>query len=232
MKRIALLLPLFLLLVSSVAAADSVPVFDLTQGSVTITSNTPHGYAVIYPVWTFGNSGISISGSTLSWAPAECLVWAPASSSCDPSIAITNNSPTPNIGTVSGSNSSILFLGTVSISGASFLPPTGTDLTAYSVTMPVLFSGSFNACVTAYGGAVGCNDAGSQPNPVFGVFNVNGTGTASLSFVNLGIPGSTPIWRLSSGTYTLYSTPEPSSISLACVAAMGLALMLRFRLLS
>lgn len=232
MKRLTSLLPLFVLVVSSVAAANSVPVFDLTQGSVTITSNTPHGYPIIYPVWTFGNNGISISGSTLSWAPDACLVWAPASSSCDPSIAITNNSPTPNIGTVSDSNSGILFLGGVGISGASFLPPTGSDLTAYSVTMPVLFSGSFNACVTAYGGAVGCNDASFQPTPVFGVFNVNGTGTASLSFVNLGIPGNTPIWRLSSGTYTLYSTPEPSGITLACVGAMGLVLMLRFRLLS
>ena len=226
MRRLILLLPLIVLLVSSVAAADSVPVVDMTQGSVTVKTNTPHGYVVFDEVWAFANSSISISGATLSWASTNCLVWAPAGSSCDPSIAITNNSPTPNIGTVSGSSSGILFLGGVGISGASLVMPTGSDLTAFNVTMPVLFSGSFNACVVGYGGpTVGCDDA----NPVFGVFNVNGTGTANLSFVNF--PGSTT-WYLSSGTFSLYSTPEPSGIALACVGAMGLILTLRSRLLS
>jgi hypothetical protein len=92
--------------------------------------------------------------------------------------------------------------------------------------MPVLFSGSFNACVTAYGGVLaGCNEGSFQPNPVFGIFNVNGTGTANLSFINMGIPGST-IWRLFRGTYTLHPVSEPSGITLACVGAVGLILML------
>lgn len=224
MKRLTSLLPLFVLLAFSVAAADSVPVFDMTQGSVTVTTNTPHGYVVFDEVWTFGNSGISISGATLSWASSNCLVWAPAGSSCYPSIGITNNSPTPNIGTVSGSNSGIVFLGGVGISGASLVMPVDSDLTAFSVTMPVLFSGSFNGCVVGYGGpTAGCNDA----NPVFGVFNVNGPGTANLSFANF--PGSTT-WYLSSGTFSFYSTPEPSGITLACVGGMGLILTLRSRL--
>lgn len=229
MKRFVSLLPLFVLLVSSVAAADSVPVFDMTQGSVTVTPYAFHGNFGTNDVWTFANSGISISGAT--WVPDPCLLWAPGGSSCDPTIYVANIGwPTPNTGTVSGSNSPILFLGTVSISAPSLVMPAGSDLTTFSVTMPVLFSGSFNACAIADGGPLaGCNDGS---NPVFGIFNVNGPGTANLSFFNLGTPDDPTIWHLSSGIYSFYSTPEPSGITLACFGAMGLILTLRSRLLS
>jgi len=226
MKRLTSLLSLFVLLVSSVAAADSVPAFDLTQGSVTVTPYAFHGNFGTNEVWTFANNGISISGAT--WVPNPCLLWAPGGSSCDLTIYIANVGwPTPNTGTVIGSNSSILFLDTVSVSAASLVMPIGSDLTTFSVTMPVLFSGSFNACVIGNGGPLAsCSEA----NPVFGTFNVNGTGTANLSFFNLGTPDSPTIWHLSSGTYNLYSTPEPSGITLACVGGIGLILTLRYRL--
>lgn len=66
-------------------------------------------------------------------------------------------------------------------------------------------------------------------NPVFGIFNVSGAGVANLHFTNFGIPGAT-IWRLSSGTYTLNSVPEPSSIMLLGTGVVGLVAKLRRKL--
>ena len=233
MKRMTSLMPLFLLLLTSFAAADSVPVFDLTQGVVTVTANPTYGG--VDQIWTFGNSGISISGTSYYGFNQQCLSWAVGGTSCDPSFAIVNSgSPTPAMGTISGSNDFIYFGGPgVEVSGASFIPPSGLDLTSFSVTMPVLFSGSFSPCVAgAAGYYAGCyNYETGITNPVFGVFNVYGTGTANLSFINLGYPGTT-IWRLSSGTYTLNPVPEPGSIMLLGTGAVGLVLRLRRKLRS
>lgn len=230
MKRIASLMPLLLLAFVPFSAADTVPVFNLTQGSVAVTLNNVFGG--VDQLWSFGNRGISISGINY-YGLNQCLGWAVAGVSCDPSISIVNSGlPTPNMGTVSGSSTPILFLGSVGISGLSFIPPTGSGLTTFSVTMPVLFSGSFSACVSAFGGVLaGCTTDSFQPTPVFAIFNVNGPGFASLSFINVGVPGST-VWRLSSGTYTLTSVPEPSGIMLLGTGIVGLMVKLRRKLRS
>lgn len=151
MKRIASLLPVLVLILATFSAADTVPVFNLTSGSVVVTINPVFGG--VDQIWNFGNSGISISGVSYYGYNQQCLGWAPGGSSCDPSFAVVNSGlPTPNMGTVSGSNSLTFFGGPgVSVSALSFIPPTGSGLTTFSVTMPVLFSGSFNACVAGGG---------------------------------------------------------------------------------
>jgi hypothetical protein len=128
MKRIASLLPLLVLILATFSAADTVPVFNLTSGSVVVTINPVLGG--VDQIWNFGNSGISISGVSYYGYNQQCLGFAPGGSSCDPSFGIVNSGlPTPNMGTVSGSNSSILFSGPgVNVSGASFIPPTGSSL--------------------------------------------------------------------------------------------------------
>jgi hypothetical protein len=79
----------------------------------------------VYETWSFANSGIIISGNNY-YGLNKCLGFLPTGSSCDPSIFIVNSGlPQPNIGTVSGSNSMVLFLGGVNISGASFPSASG-----------------------------------------------------------------------------------------------------------
>lgn len=228
MKRMTSLLPIFLLSLTSFAAGDSVPVYNLTQGVVTVTVNPVYGGVDLS--WTFGNSGVSISGMSFYLGTQQCFTSAVAGASCDPSFSVVNGGlPTPNMGKVSGSDTVIFFGGTgVDVSAGSFITPSGTDLTSFSVTIPVLFSGSFSACAAGGQGVnAGCYDpTKGVTNPVFAIFNVYGTGTGNLSFIKLGYP-DVPMWRLSSGTYTLNPVPEPGSIMLLGTGAVGLILRLR-----
>lgn len=229
MKRMTSLLPIFLLSLTSFAAGDSVPVYNLTQGSVTVSANLT--YFGVDQVWAFGNGGVSINGVN-HWGPTQCLNGAVGGTSCDPSYLIAGiGLPVPNMGNVSGSSTPVYFFGPgVEVSSASFILPSGSDLTSFSVTMPVVFSGSFSACVAGAGGVdAGCYDYQTGiTNPVFAIFNVYGTGTGNLSFVNVNFGyADTAIWRLSSGTYTLNPVPEPGSIMLLGTGAVGLILRLR-----
>ena len=226
MKRTALL-PILLLSLTSFAAGDSVPVFDLTQGSVTVTPNLT--YFGVDQVWAFSNDDVTINGIN-HWGPTLCLSGAPAGTSCDPSFYIANlGLPEPNMGTVGGSSTLVFFGGPgVQVSSASFILPSNSGSGSFSVTVPVLFSGSFDACVAGGQGLIaGCyNQYTGVTNPVFAIFNVNGTGVATLNFVNVGWEDDT-VWRLSSGTYTLNPVPEPGSIVLLGTGAVGLILRLR-----
>ena len=130
--------------------------------------------------------------------------------------------PTPNVGSFSGSPFPIFFgdIG-ITMSGSPFTMPTGASLLTFNVTLPALFSGTFDACPMLDASQVGANAGCFGPQglaPNIASFAFNGRGFANLSFTNLGPQG----WRFTQGTYTLSSVPEPSSIMLLGTGAIAL----------
>jgi hypothetical protein len=190
---------------SAIACADSIPTYNLTQGTVTVVSNIA-GNSI---GWSFtGANGVSASGNGNSGA--GCANSAIAGSSCDPGLAITSSGP--NLGSATGSSAVLFFTGVgVNISGPTFtLPQPGAA--TFTITLPVLFSGQFSACPW---------DVNAQAclSGSIGTFNVNGKGTATLTFANA--TANFPVWNLTGATYTLSSVPEPDSAILLSTGALA-----------
>ena len=189
-----------LLVACAVAArADSIPVYDLTQGAIIVTNASSP-----FPVdaFSFSNgNGVTIGG--IDRFPLIGMSIVGGGSAANPFLLIGLNLDTSNV------NGQGLFLfGSVTITGADFLLPTTGS--TYSVTVPVLFSGSFSSCQGTYGPFGGCN-----PPPTFlGTFNINGPGTVSLTFLGIPLGGGGTVWQLTGATYALNSVPEPASILL------------------
>lgn len=191
---------------SVTAHADSIPTYNLTQGTVTVISNIA-GNSIS---WSFtGANGVFATGNGDS-GPG-CANFAIAGTSCDPGLAITSLGP--NLGGATGSNAVLLFTGLgVNISGPTFtLPPPGAA--TFTITLPVIFSGQFTPCPW---------DASAQAclSGSIGTFNVNGKGTATLTFANA--TANFPVWNLTGATYTLSSVPEPGSVILLSTGTLAL----------
>ena len=193
---------------SAVAAyGDSVPIDNLPMGSVSLTPIDVSQFGIN---WSFSNGGSQTLSGIDSWG--TCIDFAPGGSSCNPNIVIGLNQTGASLnGSVVG------IFGTVSIGGANFaLPASGTT---FSVTLPVLFNGSFSTCpFNPLGGCTALNTTG--------IFNINGNGTVTLNFTGLQTANGT-VWEFSSGTYSLTSTPEPASIVLLGTGALAIVGKLR-----
>ena len=110
------------------------------------------------------------------------------------------------------------------VKGPEFVLPMPTQgQTTFSLTMPVIFSGSFGVCpldVEVLGGCKG---------PSIATFTAHGTGLAFLQFELIiapdQIPGSVGTWALSNATYIMSPVspvPEPTSMTLFGTGAMAL----------
>jgi hypothetical protein len=204
------------LVVSAVAAyGDSIPTYNLTQGSVTLTNIT---LGSSDDVFTFSNGqGVTIGG--VDAFPPIGMNLIGGGGTANPFLLLGLNLESANV------NGSPLFLfGSVNITGSTFTLPTSG--TTFSTTLPVLFSGSFLSCPGSFGPFGGCN----PPSPNYlAQFNINGTGLLTLSFTGVALQGGSVVWQLAAATYTLTPTPEPTTIVLLGTGAIAIFGKLRRR---
>jgi hypothetical protein len=203
------------LVVSAVAAyGDSIPIYNLTQGSVTLTNITLGSSDDLF---TFSNGqGVTIGG--VDTFPPIGMNPIAGGGTGNPFLLLGLNLETANV------NGSPLFLfGSVNITGPAFtLPASGAT---FSTTLPVLFSGSFLSCPGSFGPFGGCN----PPPNYLGQFNINGAGLLTLSFTGVTLQGGGVVWQLTAATYTLTPTPEPATIVLLGTGALVILGKLRRR---
>jgi hypothetical protein len=150
--------------------------------------------------------------------PSDCLTQGFGGTVCNPSAALSigYDSPGGPTGYVNGVSGLVVFGQGVNITAAPFKFPDGSSLTSFTVTFPVLFSGTFSACNIGLEGT--CPGPGVEP---FALYNVNGSGTATLTFTGFNI-NNTTIWKLSQGSYTISAVPEPTSMLLLGTGAVAL----------
>lgn len=202
--RIVSVLVLLTSLAAVAAKADSVPVYDLNQGSVILTVPYP---GVVQYTFSFSGSGASING--IIEIPTWCLTWGLGGTTCDPSAQLSVGYDRPGMGSVSGFNGLVIFGQGASITALPFTFPSGKSPSTFTVTFPVLFSGTFSACTLGVEGTC----PGPDVSP-FAFYNVNGSGTATLSFTSEVYREGDTRWQLTQGTYTINPVPEPTSIVL------------------
>jgi hypothetical protein len=209
MRRICCILVLTFCAVA--AYGDSIPTYNLTQGTVTLASNDINTFTIN---WNFTNgTGANLSGQD-SWG--TCLDFAAGGSTCNPDVVIGLNQSGAQLNGLA-----VGIFGNVTISGADFLLPASGA--SFSITMPVLFSGAFETCPF-----VGPPNGGCTSQNTTSEFNINGTGTASLSFSGLNTANGN-VWQFTSATYTLNAVPEPASIFLLGTGALAIVGRLRYR---
>ncbi len=196
---------------ATVAHANPIPTFTLTQGSVSVTSDVS-GTSLS---WGFSGPGGVFAGGG-GTAGFGCFNGVLAADICDPGVAITSFGP--NTGSAFGpglgsTGTQAFFYGTgIFISGSAFtLPQPGAG--TFTITLPVIFSGQLTACPLD----IVYLDCASGP---IGIFNVNGKGKATLTFS--GATSLDPHWFMTSGTYTLNPVPEPTSFALLGTGVLGL----------
>lgn len=212
MRKI-LILALFAVF-ASLAKADSIPTYNLTLGTVTLSNFTLSGFTSLF---SFSNrSGTSIGGADDGFSVSSLVG---GGGTGNPFLNIGLNLETSNV------NGTALFLfGVVSMTGANFTLPTSGK--TFSITEPVLFSGSFLSCQGSFGPFGGCN----PPAPDYlGRFNINGPGSVTLTFTGVALQGGGVVWQLSGGSYTLSAVPEPATVLLLGTGALALFGRLRRR---
>ncbi len=200
--------------VGSTAHADSIPAYNMTQGSVVLSNVSSAGFDTVF---SFSNgNGTNIGGVDEGFSLGMSVVG--GGQSGNPFLNIGLNLETSNV-----NGTTLYLLGLVTITGWDFALPTSG--TTFSATMPVLFTGSFLSCAGSFGPFGGCN----QPGPNYlGQFNINGAGTLSVSFISAPVANGI-VWQMSGATYTLNAVPEPASIVLLGTGALAIFGKLRRR---
>ena len=217
MRFVGLLLALSMFFAAD-AKADGFPTYDLTSGTITTTSDNV-GYTTA--IFSLSQPGVTLAGITGN--PSPCFGFTLGGNLCDPSLLLYNGgTPTPMAGSLNGGPTLWLFGAGIQMSGSPFLLPNNPSLATFSITLQMSVSGSFTGCVMV-DPLNGCYDPSTGTvNPTIAAFIVNGTGTASLTFENIGTPAGSSIWQLSQGTYTLSPAPEPATLLLFGTGALGL----------
>lgn len=186
---------------AAIAAADSIPAYTITAGTVTFAGSHPAD-----ALWSFSGSGLIISGHQESPNSPSC-------GPCTPGQTITQNwllgSDGSGTALVNGIyNPSVAFRGTITIQGPSITVSGGTNPVVY---VPA----TFNSVLTAFNPATNTDLFTANFNDV--------PATLELTFSG---PLAGNLYNTQSGSYVL--SPEPGSLGLF---AAGLAVLCAFLLL-
>lgn len=187
------------------AFADNIPGYSLTSGTVTLTPNFDLSGSIVTFSLT-GPGGVTLFGFSDQTAVCSQI----PSGTCGPGTSTqplsSGDAVQSNAKGLSGKN--LFSIGGITISsiGTVNLPPesTGTTMTA---DLPVIFSGTFAVCTLAQDGG------GCASNPLAN-FTVDGKGIGIFQFTFMPGADNTGFWTLTSATFELTQTPEPSSLML------------------
>jgi len=213
-------MPRLSLIISAVilfAATCSANTIDLTQGSAVLTNGLSQGITGTLQFSFSGAGGITLVGDSTvgSYCGAQTQL---SGDVCSGSLNTLGG-----VGSVSGNPNTLFLVGGLNLTTPAFiLPSAQPGQTSLSITLPVIFNGTFTTCLAA-------SDLTSCGGPILlGVYNVNGNGTAVLQFIVLDTPApGVTIWQMSGATYNLSPVPEPNTMTLLGTGATMLFGLIR-----
>jgi PEP-CTERM motif len=195
------------------ASADSIPTYNLTQGTIFVSvASDPQQVLVDY---SFSGGGVTFSGTSTNTNSCFFVV---AGDACFPGGVTYRFEDTDiSFAVINGTFYAPLYtIGGVGFGGAPITLPDPTPSGTFTVTVPVIFSGTFGACVADVQNGICLSN-------VPGMFSVNGKGSGTLVFTTDFANNGFPIWNFASATYTLNPVPEPASITLIGTGALAIA---------
>ena len=214
MRKVLVLLWLF---VSASASADSLPIFNITQGSAAV-SPVYVGNVFGLVTFQFSGSGFSMTG-TGSIGCGFCLTPAPPGTALDSGLTIFSDPFNTGHATIFLENGVVYQ--NAQIIGLTFTPVSfslpGASQSTFSVVLPV----------TLFASTVGRSDCDFTmldcPTDI-AIFNANSKATAFISFTN-----EQGLWNLSSAAFNLSPVPEPGTMVLSGSGLMALGGLIRRR---